>query len=189
MPARISRRRRGVTAIAVRAVVAVGIGVAVGGVTASVGASGAAVAAPAPGDAAQPVFVFQQPTQVVGGVVLKQSITVTVPVLESFQLATAQAGPGTVRMWIDGNNRECLTPATSINVAWGNLNTGKMGVAELAPCASAPSPREALVTTGPGQVNFQIVVAGPARVELGSAGSVGTPGAPYLAGNGSFAVA
>lgn len=148
--------------------------------------AGVLLAAPA---SATPIEVFQQPTEVLGGQLNDGSTSTMVPVREEFRVATEQVAPGTVRMWIVDNQRPCRTPVDALDVAWGNVTTGAMGVARLAPCAGAPAPHDAVVTTGAGQVNFQKTVAGPSHADLGSSGSVGDPGAPFLTGNGAFTVA
>lgn len=159
--------------------------------TCSVAGAGAAIAlaAGAGGVAfAQPVQVFQQPAEAVGSVAVPAPLPLSIPTLATYELRAEQAGPGAVRLWVNGSDQPCSSPANRVTVLWGNFETGITGAQPLAACAQSDAPRDAVVTTGAGGVNFQLINGGPAQLELGSSGSVGDPALPYLNGNGAFTV-
>lgn len=142
--------------------------------------------------AAEPVQVFQQPAKAVGMSPVQTPVPLpvplSVPTVVVYELRAEQTEPGRVRLWIEGSDQPCLSPADRVVVEWGNFETGETGRQAVAACAQSTAPRDAVVDTGAGGINVETVAAGPQQLALGSAGLVGDPGMPYLNGNGAFTV-
>lgn len=157
----------------------------------------ALLVAPAAAASAEPVAgttaVYQQPARVLGLADRAGEPGGIAPTLQEFPLVVA-ADPSDaagVAVLSSGTAAEpCLSPGTTLEVSWSNVDTGERGTVDVAACAPSGDPASVAVETGAGTINFSSRVLGPEPAELGSAGSVGggVP-FPYLSGNGSFTVA